>query len=464
MHNDNSSTDSHRLSNRLASFIIGHTALTRHPRAARLFYAAAPLLFLVAALYLAGAALGSCAHTASAEELPPAAGEPTGAPSFDFAGSYLNYDSPTSDPVSARLYVDVDAMEMAVEVVYLSPEDFAAGSLSLHFEVDESSYLHAGALLGDYSDPSALTRWQVWELAKPTGWLPDGWEPNPSWVGGFWIGTTLSGGRSIEVGPLADGPGEVEEFYCASHGFVSATPGRELPPEVWALLPSDRCGLPDGSTVTVEPSAFDPVAVDDGTWRFLGWDADSLTVAGADVFFTGAWEFEPTPEPDPTYQATFEFVSGTEGRELPEEVTALCPGPADGLADGSTVTADPSTFGRVDVDGGYWSFVGWDFESLTVSGADVHFVGTWVFTESVPWYPIGPADPVEPDPEPEPTPEPDPTPEPEPEPEPTPAPAAPEPVAELPQTGDASPVAAVGVAGAGAALSALGALLSKRRG
>lgn len=241
MHND-TSTDNHRLSNWLASLIIGHTALARHPSAARLFYAAAPLLFLVAALCLAGAALSSCARSASAEELPPAAGEPTGAPSFDFAGSYLNYDSPAQDPVSARLYVDVDTMTMCVEVVYFSPEDFAAGSLSLHFAVDESSYLHAGALLGDYSDPSALTRWQVWELAKPTGWLPDGWEPNPSWVGGFWIGTTLSGGRSIEVGPLVDGPGGVEECILSTRrvpsyrGEVDRVTGRYVAGLSWLGL------------------------------------------------------------------------------------------------------------------------------------------------------------------------------------------------------------------------------------
>ncbi|WP_438827527.1 SHIRT domain-containing protein, partial [Streptococcus oralis] len=42
---------------------------------------------------------------------------------------------------------------------------------------------------------------------------------------------------------------------------------------------------------------------------------------GADAHFVGTWEFTPAP----TYKATHEFVSGTPGKDLPQEVKTLLP-------------------------------------------------------------------------------------------------------------------------------------------
>lgn len=276
------------------------------------------------------------------------------------------------------------------------------------------------------------------------------------------VGTTLAGGKSAAVGYGLHGPGV--PLFGVAHEFVSGTEGKALPEEIDpGMLPPTRLGIEVGTTVYPGADSFDPVEVDGGTWRFVGWDADSAVMADPGVIFTGTWVFEPseepeptpepTPEPDPLYSASYVFVSGTEGKGLPAAVLDLLPAPVHDLADGSTVAADPSAFDRVDVDGGYWEFAGWDADALTVDGCDVRFTGTWVFVASVPMVPLEPADPVEPGPIPDPE---EPAPAPEPSEEPDPAPA-------LPQTGDASALAVCGVGGAGAALSALGAYLTKKR-
>jgi len=47
--------------------------------------------------------------------------------------------------------------------------------------------------------------------------------------------------------------------------------------------------------------------------------------------------------------------------------------------DGSKVTPAEPLQKTVKVNGGSWSFVGYDHDSLTVNGADIQFVGNWKF-------------------------------------------------------------------------------------
>ena len=80
--------------------------------------------------------------------------------------------------------------------------------------------------------------------------------------------------------------------YKATYEFVSADPNRSLPAEVTALLPNDATEYADGATVQSVQPAKKTVEASDGTWKFLKYDADSKTIAGADVKFTGTWTFE----------------------------------------------------------------------------------------------------------------------------------------------------------------------------
>ncbi|RHE66053.1 isopeptide-forming domain-containing fimbrial protein [Streptococcus gordonii] len=164
--------------------------------------------------------------------------------------------------------------------------------------------------------------------------------------------------------------------YKATHEFVSGTPGKELPQEVQALLPADQTDLKDGSQATPTQPSKTEVKTTEGTWSFKSYDKTSETINGADAHFVGTWEFTPAP----TYKATHEFVSGTPGKELPQEVKALLPADQTDLKDGSQATPTQPSKTEVKTTEGTWSFKSYDKTSETINGADAHFVGTWEFT------------------------------------------------------------------------------------
>ncbi|EEY80698.2 MULTISPECIES: LPXTG-anchored SHIRT domain periscope protein [Streptococcus] len=168
--------------------------------------------------------------------------------------------------------------------------------------------------------------------------------------------------------------------YKATHEFVSGTPGKELPQEVKALLPVDQTDLKDGSQVTPTQPSKTEVKTAEGTWSFKSYDRTSETINGSDLKFVGTWEF--TASPAPTYKATHEFVSGTPGKELPQEVKALLPVDQTDLKDGSQATPTQPSKTEVKTTEGTWSFKSYDKPSETINGADAHFVGTWEFTPS----------------------------------------------------------------------------------
>ena len=164
--------------------------------------------------------------------------------------------------------------------------------------------------------------------------------------------------------------------YKATHEFVSGTPGKDLPQEVKALLPADQTDLKDGSQATPTQPSKTEVKTAEGTWSFKSYDKASETINGADAHFIGAWEFTPAP----TYKATHEFVSGTPGKELPQEVKTLLPADQTDLKDGSQATPTQPSKTEVKTAEGTWSFKSYDKTSETINGADAHFVGTWEFS------------------------------------------------------------------------------------
>ena len=170
--------------------------------------------------------------------------------------------------------------------------------------------------------------------------------------------------------------------YKATHEFVSGTPGKELPQEVKALLPADQTNLKDGSQATPTQPSQTEVKTAEGTWSFKSYDKTSETVNGSDVKFVGTWEFTASSAPTVTHKAVHEFVSGTPGKELPQEVKALLPSDQTDLKDGSQVTPTQPSQTEVKTAEGTWSFKSYDKTSETINGSDVKFVGTWEFTAS----------------------------------------------------------------------------------
>ena len=168
--------------------------------------------------------------------------------------------------------------------------------------------------------------------------------------------------------------------YKATHEFVSGTPGKELPQEVKSLLPVDQTDLKDGSQATPTQPRQTEVKTAEGTWKFESYDKTSETINGSDVKFVGTWKFTANPVPTVTHKAVHEFVSGTKGKELPQEVKSLLPVDQTDLKDGSQATPTQPSQTEVKTAEGTWSFKSYDKASETINGADVKFTGTWEFT------------------------------------------------------------------------------------
>ena len=166
--------------------------------------------------------------------------------------------------------------------------------------------------------------------------------------------------------------------YKATHEFVSGTAGKELPQAVKDLLPADKPNLADGTKTTPIQPAKTEVQTVDGTWTFKSYDKNEETINGADAHFVGTWEFTATPSS--TYKAVHEFISGTAGKELPQEVKSLLPSDKSDLADGTKTTPTQPSKTEVKTTEGTWTFKSYDKAEETINGADARFVGTWDFT------------------------------------------------------------------------------------
>ena len=132
--------------------------------------------------------------------------------------------------------------------------------------------------------------------------------------------------------------------------------------------------------VTYEPSFEGGIAT-------IG--ANTVTVTSGNDDTTTVPE-ELTDSTDPTevrknFTVTYEFVSDTDGKTLPEEVMALLPTEQIVTA-GETVTlADPADM-QVDVDDGMWLFRFWNSDTQTTSveiTGNTTFVGHWEFASDM---------------------------------------------------------------------------------
>lgn len=123
----------------------------------------------------------------------------------------------------------------------------------------------------------------------------------------------------------------------------------------------------------------------DGVWEFVSWDKDNITVDHSDDnLFTGIWKFNGY-----SHKATYEFVSGTPGKELPKSIVDMTPTDPVKYTKGTEVPAK-SEFEKTVKDednDGTWTFKSYDHDKQTVEKSDIKFVGTWEFTPNT--YPVG---------------------------------------------------------------------------
>ena len=168
--------------------------------------------------------------------------------------------------------------------------------------------------------------------------------------------------------------------YKVTYEFTSTDTATALPPEVLALLPTDADEYVNGDTVNAKQPAKTEVTVANGKWTFNGYAANSQTVNGSDVKFSGTWTF--TANPVTKYKATYEFKSADTTKALPPEVLALLPTDNNEYVDNDVVTATQPGQTEVTVSNGKWVFNGYDAATKTVNGAGVKFSGTWTFIEN----------------------------------------------------------------------------------
>ncbi len=167
--------------------------------------------------------------------------------------------------------------------------------------------------------------------------------------------------------------------YKVTYEFKPEESSKTLPQGVTDQLPGNDIDKENGSTVTPSKSSFKDVTDGDGTWSFKSWDANSKTIDKADVKFIGTWTFAETPKTK--YKATYEFKSGTEGKDLPAAIEGYKPTDNTEYADGATVNAQQPTQTSYEAEDGTWTFTSWDKQTDTIKGSDVLFTGTWTFTK-----------------------------------------------------------------------------------
>ncbi len=79
--------------------------------------------------------------------------------------------------------------------------------------------------------------------------------------------------------------------YEVKTTFVSGTPGKELPPEVLAIVTKLHINLNDGDSVDSDLLTITEIKVPQGKWVFKKFDRDNITINGASDEFIGTWIF-----------------------------------------------------------------------------------------------------------------------------------------------------------------------------
>ncbi|MDD6459425.1 MAG: SHIRT domain-containing protein [Absicoccus porci] len=82
------------------------------------------------------------------------------------------------------------------------------------------------------------------------------------------------------------------------------------------------------------------------------------------------------------HSISYQFVSGTQGKDLPDSITKLLPQTTT-AQEGQTVTPTQPETNQVKESDGVWTFAGYDANQKSVD-ADITFIGAWTFTANAP--------------------------------------------------------------------------------
>ena len=191
------------------------------------------------------------------------------------------------------------------------------------------------------------------------------------------------------------------EKYNVTYKFVSETEGTVIPQDVLDKKPADQTDVPAGTNIPLEN--LGEVIVTEGTWHFVKWTAkigqatvdleDSIQVDNQDLEIVGHWRFEENPPLD-KHTVFYVFESGTDGKDLPQEVMDKKPADNPNALNGSPVQI--FDIEDVEVADGTWKLEGWYREvdgerklidsEVMVEDEDITVYGVWKFTEKTKKY------------------------------------------------------------------------------
>ena len=205
--------------------------------------------------------------------------------------------------------------------------------------------------------------------------------------------------KPVTTSPIK--PRATEDRYSVTFSFVSGTEGKDLPAEVLGLKPEDKTNVEPGTNIDLPKPANVDVA--GGTWYFLKWTAkigqatidlgDSIQVDNQDLEIVGHWIYEAYPPLD-KHTIFYVFESGTDGKDLPQEVMDKKPADNPNALNGSPVQI--FNIEDVEVPDGTWKLEGWYREvegerklidsEVMVEDEDITVYGVWKFTEKTKKY------------------------------------------------------------------------------
>ena len=182
----------------------------------------------------------------------------------------------------------------------------------------------------------------------------------------------------------------VPDIRTVHYEFVSDDKGTDLPPEVTALTPEDH---EETRGTEVTPKQPSETAVESGgvTWRFLGYEPQTVTIARKNVTFTGSWTCAEV------HTVSYRFVSGTDGASFADDAAAKQAIDAhlpaeETVKKGDTITLLPAQGTTVPAASGAWVFGGYTtaytegetpayITEWTAGSEDQELTGVWTFNE-----------------------------------------------------------------------------------
>lgn len=121
---------------------------------------------------------------------------------------------------------------------------------------------------------------------KRTGYVFTGWTPEVTET----VTQTVTYSAQWAVDENGNDKPDNDEKYTVSYQFINGADDKELPKEVYDMLPKATSYVYGVKVVPVALKA-DRVETTDGVWLFEGWTPEEIEKLTADTAFTGTWTF-----------------------------------------------------------------------------------------------------------------------------------------------------------------------------